>query len=152
MDIEVRRLGTGKLEVRPYGRLVEGTVGALRAELLDNTQGAAAVLLNLSELDEIDSAGMALVLLARIEHEAMGGRLVVESSNPDLSAVLEAAGLGRFVTVACRRIDALRALGADEHLAPEDVALPAVTPQPFALEDSRPTASPGRRWLAPVPS
>jgi anti-anti-sigma factor len=152
MDIEVRTLGTSKLEVRPYGRLVEETVGVLRAELLDNTQGAAAVLLNLSDLDEIDSAGMALVLLARIEHEAMGGRLVVESSDPEIAEVLEAAGMDRFVTVARRRIDALRALGADEHPAPEDDALPTLAGR-VAAEPRTPAASAqGGRWLAPIPS
>ena len=82
MEIEIRELGLGRVEIRPAGRLVEETVGHLRADLLDNYQGPAAVLLNLSRLSEIDAAGMALVLLARVEREAMGGRLVVESANP----------------------------------------------------------------------
>jgi anti-anti-sigma factor len=150
MEIAVHRLGPGKVEIRPRGQLVERTAARLRSDLLDVTPGAAAVLLDLSDLQAIDAAGMALVLLARIEHEAMGGRLVVQSSDPAITETLRDAGLDRFVTVTCRRLDALRALGADEHPVPDD-ALPTATGRRSGQQRKATAASAVRRWIAPVP-
>ena len=58
-------------------------------------------------------------MMARVELEANGTRFVVESSEPRLTRTLMAAGLPRFVTIAPRRLDALRALG--EEAQPEAV-------------------------------
>jgi anti-anti-sigma factor len=151
MEIAVHRLGPGKVEIRPRGQLVERTAARLRSDLLDVTPGAAAVLLDLSDLQAIDAAGMALVLLARIEHEAMGGRLVVQSSDPAITETLRDAGLDRFVTVTCRRLDALRALDAKEHPVPDDDALPSATGRRFGQQRKATAASAVRRWIAPVP-
>ncbi len=116
MRIEVRRLISGGIEVLPSGRLDEETVGELRPVLLDYPP--RRILLNLSGLEAIDSAGMALVMLARVELEAMGIRFVVESPDPSITQVLIQAGLGRFVDIAPRRLDALRALGGPSRLSP----------------------------------
>lgn len=107
MELKSRRLGNGTLEVAPVGTLDETNVGELRPHLLDRGD---RILLDLSGVQQIDSAAMALILLARIELEAMGGGLVVQASQPRIALTLKRAGLERFVTVADRRIDALRAL------------------------------------------
>ncbi len=131
MEIEIRELGLGRVEIRPAGRLVEETVAHLHADLLDSYEGSAAVLLNLSRLSEIDAAGMALVLLARVEREAMGGRLVVESANPAITKCLVAAGMNGFVRLEKRRIDALRVIGADQRPKPANDRLPEVARRRF---------------------
>jgi anti-anti-sigma factor len=111
LGIEVKRLNSGGVEVVPRGSLDSESVGELRPVLLDATFPPQRMLLNLSDLEAIDSAGMALVMMARIELEATGTRFVVESSDPAITEVLIGAGLGRFVDIAPRRLDALRALG-----------------------------------------
>jgi anti-anti-sigma factor len=114
MGIEVNQLRSGRgIEIRAFGTLDSETAGELRPLLLDPAQPSPRVLLNLSGLESIDAAGMALVMMARVELEAAGIRFVVESSEPRLTRVLLAAGLPRFVTIAPRRLDALRALGED---------------------------------------
>ena len=142
MEIEIRELGLGRVEIRPAGRLVEETVGHLRADLLDNYQGPAAVLLNLSRLSEIDAAGMALVLLARVEREAMGGKLVVESANPEITKSLVAAGMDGFVRLEERRLDALHVIGVDQLAKPANDRLPEVVRRRF-WSPSRPAPSSG---------
>ena len=113
MAVEVKELGTRGVEIKPCGALDRKTVGELRPIILDSVHPLPKVLLNLSEVDSIDEAGIALVMMARVELEASGIRFVVESSNPSLTGLLLAAGLPRFATIAPRRLDALRALGED---------------------------------------
>ncbi len=91
MDVEIRQLGSRGVELRVFGRLDVETVGELRPALLDYP--SPKVLLNLSDVESIDAAGMALVMMARIELEATGIRFVVECSEPKLTGVLMAAGL-----------------------------------------------------------
>ena len=112
MGIEVRPLGRDGIEITLGGRLDEGTVGELRPVLLDAMHPKPRLLLNLSRLDAIDAAGMALVMMTRIELEASGVRFVVESSDERIMRTLTRAGMQRFVTIAPRRLDALRALRA----------------------------------------
>lgn len=119
MDVEIRPLGNRGVEILPTGRLDENTIGELRPMLLDSHHPQRRVLLNLSGLDHIDAAGMALVMIARLELEAGGTRFVVESSNAAITRELIAGGLPRFVTISPRRIDALRSLG--EEAEPEAV-------------------------------
>jgi anti-anti-sigma factor len=142
MEVEVRRLSVGRVEVRIEGRLVEESLEHLRPDLLDRPRGPAAVLLNLSQLSEIDSAGMALLLLARVEREAMGGRFVVESSNPQITKALRAAGMNDFVRIEERRTDAMRALGADKAPEPVHDRLPEITRRRWA---ERPRRAPAAR-------
>jgi anti-anti-sigma factor len=120
MGIDVRQLRSGRgVEIRVSGVLDERTVGDLRPLLLDPAMPSPKVLLNLSGVESVDPAGMALMMMARVELEATGIRFVVESSEPKLTRSLMAAGLPRFVTIAVRRLDALRALG--EEAEPEAV-------------------------------
>lgn len=113
MEIDVKRLGDRGVEILPKGRLDAETVDELRPELLDRVRPEPRVLLNLAALDAIDSAGMALVMMARVELEAIGSRYVVECSNARLMRQLLAAGMSRFVTIAPRRLDSMRAFGED---------------------------------------
>jgi anti-anti-sigma factor len=119
MNIEIKQAGRRATEIVPTGRLDETTVHELRPVLLDSIYPSPKILLNLSRVEKIDAAGMALVMMARVELEANGTRFVVESSEPRLTRTLMAAGLPRFVTIAPRRLDALRALG--EEAEPEAV-------------------------------
>lgn len=103
MELEINRLSSGAVELRPLGALDETNLTQLRNELLDHAPTMAErVLLNLSGVDRVDTAAMALLMLARIEIEARGGAFVVESPRPPVKGTMERAGFTRFVTVAER--------------------------------------------------
>jgi anti-anti-sigma factor len=118
MRIRVHNLSTGAVEIAVEGELDESNVHELRVHLLDyGGDEARRVLLNLVELDLIDTAGMALLVLARIEIEARGGTFVVEMAPTGACRAVQEANLERFVTIHCERIAALAALNGAPELA-----------------------------------
>jgi anti-anti-sigma factor len=111
MEVHLNRLPRGAVELSPAGCLDETNLDQLRSHLLDEApRMAQGVLLNLAAVDRVDTAAMALIMLARIEIEAHGGAFVVENARPTVRGAMDRAGLGRFVTIADRRIDSLREL------------------------------------------
>ena len=113
MKLTVHRLSPGAVEIAASGRLHESNMHELRAHLLDHRgDDAERILLNLSDLESIDTAGMALLLLARFEIEARGGTFVIEMAPTGACRTVEQARLDRYVTIHCQRIAALAALGA----------------------------------------
>ena len=115
MRIRVHKLSPGAVEIAVHGELDESNVDVLRAHLLDHRDDEThRVLLNLSGLESIDTAGMALLVLARIEIEAHGGTFVIEMAPTGAGRAVKQAKLERFVTIHSERIAALAALGAPE--------------------------------------
>jgi anti-anti-sigma factor len=112
MRIRVHKLSTGAVEIAVEGELDDSNAHELRAHLLDfRGDETRRVLLNLSGLESIDTAGMALLVLARIEIEAHGGTFVIEMAPTGACRAVKQANLERFVTIHCERIAALAALG-----------------------------------------
>jgi anti-anti-sigma factor len=111
LRLHVERLDAREMEITAVGELDESTVDELRAHLLDRREaGPDRILLNLTRLDFIDSAGLALLILARIEIEASGGKFVVQTREPRVRRARRIAGIERFVTLAEDRVAALAAL------------------------------------------
>jgi anti-anti-sigma factor len=118
MRIRVHKLSAGALEIAVQGELDASNVHELRAYLLDHqTDEKRRVLLNLVELESIDTAGMALLVLARIEIEGRGGTFVVEMAPTGAGRAVQHANLERFVTIHSERIAALAALRGAPELA-----------------------------------
>ncbi len=112
MDLRTGLLDEQVLEVKASGALDEEGCRELRVQLLDSSHGdRAAVLLDLCNLERIDPAGMALLMLARVELEGRGSAFVVVTLETAVGGTLRRAGLGRFVRIANSRADALRMLG-----------------------------------------
>lgn len=112
MRIRVHNLSAGALEIAVEGELDASNVHELRTYLLEHhTDEPRRVLLNLTALESIDTVGMALLVLARIEIEARGGTFVVEMAPKGAYREIHVANLERFVTIHCERIAALAALG-----------------------------------------
>jgi anti-anti-sigma factor len=115
MRIRVHKLSEGAVEIAVQGELDESNVDVLRTHLLDHRDDEnTRVLLNLAQLETIDTSGMALLVLARIEIEAHGGTLVIEMGPTGARRAVEQAKLERFVTIHCERIAALAALREPE--------------------------------------
>jgi anti-anti-sigma factor len=118
MRIRVHKLSAGAVEIAVEGELDASNVHELRTYLLEHqTDETRRVLLNLTALESIDTAGMALLVLARIEIEARGGTFVVEMGPKGACRAVEHANLERFVTIHSERIAALAALGGAPELA-----------------------------------
>jgi anti-anti-sigma factor len=118
MRIRVHNLSTGAVEIAVEGEVDAANAHELRAYLLDfGGDEPRRVLLNLVELDSIDTAGMALLVLARIEIESRGGTFVIEMAPTGACRAIQQANLERFVTIHCERIAALAALNGAPELA-----------------------------------
>jgi anti-anti-sigma factor len=118
MRIRVHNLSTGAVEIAVEGEVDAANAHELRAHLLDfGGDEPRRVLLNLVELDSIDTAGMALLVLARIEIESRGGTFVIEMAPTGACRAIQQANLERFVTIHCERIAALAALNGAPELA-----------------------------------
>jgi anti-anti-sigma factor len=111
LKIQVDRLDRATLEISAYGPLDERTVSNLRrGELGRGDDSADLLLFNLSGVERIDAAGLAALMLARVEIEARGGAMVVLASGARILRALDRAGLRRFVDIAATRPAALRML------------------------------------------
>lgn len=113
IEIRVLPLLDGAVEIDLRGELDESNLADVRAHLLDHSAGEPnRILLDVSRLDAIDSAGLALLLLARIEIEASGGSFVVQATRPRVRRAFERAHMARFVQVVGSRAEALAVLGS----------------------------------------
>jgi anti-sigma B factor antagonist len=90
MDIREERLG-GILVVAPNGRMDSNSSGAFETAVLAHA-GEARLLIDLSGVDYVSSAGLRVFLvLARTMKEA-GGRLVLASMGASVRQVFDLAG------------------------------------------------------------
>ena len=111
LHVIVDRLEAGTIEIAASGTLDETTVPELRSQALGRgDQAPDRLLVDLSGVDHIDAAGLAALMLARIEIEARGGAMVVFSTRARMSRTLKRAGIERFVDVARSRAQALEML------------------------------------------
>ena len=112
MPVSVTALGPDVVEVAPFGALDERSARDLRVALLDRESEEAhgGVVLDLSGVESVDAAGIALLLLARLEIEACGGTFVVVAASSPVRRSLRRAGIEGFVQVVRSREQALSVL------------------------------------------
>ena len=67
----------------------------LKARLLETLGSAEIIELDLSQVGEIDSAGLQLLLLAKREAGAAGKTMTIVSHSPAVRELIEFANLGR---------------------------------------------------------
>ncbi len=104
MQIETNEVG-GALIVRPHGR-VDSTTSPLLEQVV-RTESRLVMLLDLSEVSYISSAGLRLVLTATKAAHAAKGRFAVFGLSPELRSVFHLSGFDRIVTIANTEADAL---------------------------------------------
>lgn len=109
LDIEVVEQEAGHTLCRPVGELDAYTVGQFR-EALSSVATASRLLIDLSDVPFMDSAGLgALIGGIRRVREA-GGEVAVSCSRPTLTRLLHTTGFDRIVPVTETVDDALKAL------------------------------------------
>jgi anti-sigma B factor antagonist len=97
---------------RPVGELESFTVSRFR-EALSEVASSGCLLIDLSGVAFIDSAGLG-ALIGGIRHtRELGGRVAVACSRPTLVRLLRTTGFDRVVTVADTLANAAAALAVD---------------------------------------
>lgn len=95
--------------VRPAGELDAYTVAQFR-EALGELAGTSRVLIDLSEVPFMDSAGLGALIGAIRRIRDAGGEVAVSSTRAPISRLLHTTGFDRIVTVADSPEGALAAL------------------------------------------
>jgi anti-anti-sigma factor len=90
--------GEGTVELRLVGELDLGTAGRLRSAI-EETPASATVVVDLAELDFIDSSGLHELVLALKRQRAAGGDVVLRRPTGPTLRVLEIVGLTKLFTV-----------------------------------------------------
>jgi anti-sigma B factor antagonist len=108
MKVEVSRqnnVSTVSLE----GSIDGKTAPLVREELRPTLEKAENVILDMSKVDYLSSAGLRLLLLIYREFTAKNGKLVLMGLSPDIQAVMSHTGFLSFFTLAESEQEALRA-------------------------------------------
>jgi stage II sporulation protein AA (anti-sigma F factor antagonist) len=99
--------------VRPEGRLDSANGSAFQKELLDLIEeGTGKLLLDLSELQYISSAGLRVVLIAAERMKSSGGRIALCSLNRHVNDVFEISGFSAILEIFPSYDDAAARLSA----------------------------------------
>jgi anti-anti-sigma factor len=86
--------------MRPQGRLDNSTSPAFEKDLLSRLdQGAALVVVDLSDLTFMSSAGLRAILLAAKRLKLAGGRLAVCALSKPVKQVFEATGCDALIDI-----------------------------------------------------
>ena len=96
---------------RPQGRLDSNSGPVFEKELLGYIEsGSRRLLLDLSDLTYISSAGLRVVLVAAKRMKAAGGKLVLASLSAQVAEVFEISGFSTLFATFPNRDDALASL------------------------------------------
>ena len=98
MRIEKKREGT-KETVNLWGRLDTVTTPELTTALEGTLDGVSELVLELSGLEYVSSAGLRLILALHKQMNARNGRLVVRNITPGVRDVLEMTGFTDFLAL-----------------------------------------------------
>ena len=132
LDIHID-LDAGCTVCRPIGDLDAFTVSQFRQSLAELAT-SPRVLIDLSGVPFVDSAGLGALIGGIRRVRELGGEVAVACPRPTLTRLLRTSGFDRIVTVAATVEDAKVALG---------VSAPPVDPAPSGLDDE--TAEAGGR-------
>ncbi len=100
----------GVVVLKPVGRLDNVAAPALERRLMARVSGPASILVDLSEVDYISSAGLRILLLASKRLRQTAGRLCLCSAQEHVLDVFEISGLARAFRIHAGRDSALREL------------------------------------------
>ena len=109
---EVRQTGDVTV-VRLVGELDADDAPAVRALLLQHATSGRGLVVELSELAFVDSAGLAALVAAHKAARAAGRTVLLAAPSPTVQKVLSITGLHALLTTACSVPAALVLLTAD---------------------------------------
>lgn len=106
MHIDVSEV-QGARVIRPHGRVDSGTSGVLEQAV--KVDGAGRMLLDLSDVPYMSSAGLRVVLVAAKAARSAGGSFAVFGMTESVRTVFQMSGFDRIVPVAGTEAEALAA-------------------------------------------
>jgi anti-sigma B factor antagonist len=109
MKVEVSRQDDVSV-VSLEGSIDGKTAPLVREELQPVLSPARSVILDMSRVEYLSSAGLRLLLLIYREFKTKNGRLVLLGVSPDIQMVMSHTGFLGFFTLAQTKDEALRAL------------------------------------------
>ena len=91
----------GILILKIHGDIDHHSAKTLREEIDSHIYlyRASTVLLDLSEIDFMDSSGLGLILGRYTKIKELGGKLVITDPNPGVMKILELAGTQKLISV-----------------------------------------------------
>ncbi len=95
------------LILKPAGRLDSNTAQAFEKALLEQLQAHPRVVLDLSGLDYVSSAGLRVLLIAAKQVKQSAGKLALCALQPAIHQVFEMSGFLTILTVCDARDEAL---------------------------------------------
>jgi anti-anti-sigma factor len=102
----VRRLG-GIILVELKGKIDTASAQATEEMLFDETAGARQLVIDLSAVGYINSAGLRVILGAGSRMQSVGGRLILCAVPSYIKEVLDIAGLSALFPICATRAEAL---------------------------------------------
>lgn len=98
--------------ISPVGRIDAATAPSLENELSGSIdKGDREIVVDLSSVEYISSAGLRALLAALKRVKALGGNLVLCSLHPYVKEVFDMTGFSRIFTICNSKEDAIRSLG-----------------------------------------
>lgn len=110
LDVQIREQD-GATFCRPVGELDTLTVATFRQSLAEVVTGAPVVI-DLSEVSFVDSAGLGALISGVRRSRELGGAIVVACAQPSVERLLSTTGLDRIVPVVANDEHAIAALAA----------------------------------------
>lgn len=109
MDISVKVVGQVTI-VRPVGEIDSKTAPSFQEKVLSLVQAGSKILLNLSEVGFMSSAGLRVMLLTHRETAAKNAHIVLVGMCDDIKNSMSATGFLNFFTVCDTVEDGMEAL------------------------------------------
>ena len=112
MDVEEIPNGGATL-FRAKGRVDSSSSAAFEAALLPRIRdGARRVVLDLSGVEYVSSAGLRVMLMAAKAAKAGGGQLALFGLSPTVEEVFQVSGFSKIIPILATEAEALSAVGA----------------------------------------
>ena len=111
LDIQLEE-GDGYVVCRPIGELDAFTVSQFRQSLAELASQAPRLLIDMSGVPFVDSAGLGALINGIRRSRELGGDVAVCCNRPTLTRLLHTTGFDRIVTVTETREEAVAALVA----------------------------------------
>lgn len=112
MDVQESASGSATL-LRAAGRVDSASSAAFEAALLPRIRaGAIRVVLDLSGVEYVSSAGLRVMLMAAKAAKAGGGQLALCCLSPMVAEVFRVSGFSKIIPILGTETEALSAVGA----------------------------------------
>ncbi|MDO6385828.1 STAS domain-containing protein [Uliginosibacterium sp. 31-12] len=88
--------GSGTQQMTPVGGITIYNAGELKAQLLQRLEETELLELDLSRVDELDSAGLQVLVLAKREAQRCQRHLAIVAHSAEVQEVFDLLGLARW--------------------------------------------------------